>query len=110
MPKGRKPQAHESTFLGTPGSIATPGPDTNHFGGNTSSVELTTDNGDLLIFDCGTSARGLAAESMAQGRKAIHSNILRGHMHWDHVQGLLFFTRAFVRRNSVAIYGPEPAS
>ena len=30
-------------FWGTRGSIATPGPGTNHFGGNTSCVELTTD-------------------------------------------------------------------
>ena len=56
-------------FWGTRGSIATPGPGTNHFGGNTSCVELTTANGDLLIFDCGTGARGLAAELMAQGKK-----------------------------------------
>src|SRR5437763_10404140 len=41
-------------FWGTRGSIATPGPATNYFGGNTSCVELTTANGDLLIFDCGT--------------------------------------------------------
>ena len=54
-------------FWGTRGSIATPGPGTNHFGGNTSCVELTTAGGDLLIFDCGTGARGLAAELMAQG-------------------------------------------
>jgi hypothetical protein len=45
-------------FWGTRGSIATPGPGTNYFGGNTSCVELTTANGDLLIFDCGTGAHG----------------------------------------------------
>ena len=66
-------------FWGTRGSIATPGPGTNHFGGNTSCVELTTANGDLLIFDCGTGAHPLAAELMAQGKKAINSNILLGH-------------------------------
>ena len=63
-------------FWGTRGSIATPGPATNHFGGNTSCVELTTANGDLLIFDCGTGAHRLAGELMAQGRKAINSNIV----------------------------------
>ena len=94
-------------FWGTRGSIATPGPGTNHFGGNTSCVELTTDKGDLLILDCGTGARGLAAELMAQGRKAIHANILLGHTHWDHIQGFPFFSPAFVKGNSVAIYGPE---
>ena len=66
-------------FWGTRGSIATPGPGTNYFGGNTSCVELTTANGDLLIFDCGTGARRLAAELMAQGKEAINSNILLGH-------------------------------
>ena len=94
-------------FWGTRGSIATPGPGTNHFGGNTSCVELTTASGDLLIFDCGTGARGLAAELMAQGKRAINSNILLGHTHWDHIQGFPFFSPAFVNGNSVAIYGPE---
>ena len=93
-------------FWGTRGSIATPGPGTNHFGGNTSCVELTTDSGDVLIFDCGTGARQLAAELMAQGKTALNSNILLGHTHWDHIQGFPFFTPAFVKGNAVAIYGP----
>jgi CheY-like chemotaxis protein len=94
-------------FWGTRGSIAVPGPGTNHFGGNTSCVQLTTDKDDLLILDCGTGARQLATELMAQGRKAINANILLGHTHWDHIQGFPFFTPAFVEGNSVAIYGPE---
>jgi CheY-like chemotaxis protein/phosphoribosyl 1,2-cyclic phosphodiesterase len=94
-------------FWGTRGSIATPGPGTNHFGGNTSCVELTTAGGDLLIFDCGTGAHRLAATLMAQGKKAVSANILLGHTHWDHIQGFPFFGPAFVKGNSVAIYGPE---
>jgi CheY-like chemotaxis protein/phosphoribosyl 1,2-cyclic phosphodiesterase len=94
-------------FWGTRGSIATPGPGTNHFGGNTSCVELTTANGDLLIFDCGTGVHRLAAELMAQGKKAIDANILLGHTHWDHIQGFPFFSPAFVKGNSASIYGPE---
>jgi CheY-like chemotaxis protein/phosphoribosyl 1,2-cyclic phosphodiesterase len=94
-------------FWGTRGSIATPGPGTNHFGGNTSCVELTTAGGALLIFDCGTGAHPLAAALMAQGRKHIDANILLGHTHWDHIQGFPFFSPAFVKGNSVAIHGPE---
>ena len=94
-------------FWGTRGSIATPGPGTNHFGGNTSCVQLTTANGGLLILDCGTGARRLAAELMARGGNTIHSNILLGHTHWDHIQGFPFFGPAFVQGNSAAIYGPE---
>src|SRR3982750_4172854 len=94
-------------FWGTRGSIATPGPGTNHFGGNTSCVELTTNAGDSLIFDCGTGARGLAAELMSRSKGPIPSNILLGHTHWDHIQGFPFFAPAFAPGNSVAIYGPE---
>lgn len=94
-------------FWGTRGSIATPGPGTNHFGGNTSCVELTTDSGALLIFDCGTGAHQLAAALMAEGADAINANILLGHTHWDHIQGFPFFSPAFVKGNTVAIHGPE---
>ena len=94
-------------FWGTRGSIATPGPGTTHFGGNTSCVEVTTDNGDLLILDCGTGVHPLATKLMADNKSAIHANILLGHTHWDHIQGFPFFTPAFVGGNSVAIYGPE---
>ena len=94
-------------FWGTRGSIATPGPGTIHFGGNTSCVELTTDDGDLLVFDCGTGAYPLATELMAKDKQTIHGNILVGNTHWDHIQGFPFFTPAFVGGNSFAIHGPE---
>lgn len=100
-------------FWGTRGSIATPGPGTNHFGGNTSCVALTSDNGELLILDCGTGAHMLAAELMGKENKAanvIKANILLGHTHWDHIQGFPFFLPAFVEGNTVAIYGPEGSS
>ena len=103
----RKLRGMRIRFWGTRGSIATPGPGTNHFGGNTSCVELTTASGDLLIFDCGTGAHGLASALMRQGKKPINANVLLGHTHWDHIQGFPFFSPAFVKGNSVAIYGPE---
>jgi len=94
-------------FWGTRGSIATPGPGTNHFGGNTSCVKVTTASGQLLILDCGTGAHPLAAELMVQGKNPICASILLGHTHWDHIQGFPFFSPAFVKGNSIAIYGPE---
>jgi CheY-like chemotaxis protein/phosphoribosyl 1,2-cyclic phosphodiesterase len=94
-------------FWGTRGSIATPGPETNYFGGNTSCVEVTTDDGNLLILDCGTGAHRLAGRLMDSGKKPISANILLGHTHWDHIQGFPFFSPAFVKGNSVTIYGPQ---
>lgn len=94
-------------FWGTRGSIATPGPGTIHFGGNTSCVEITTDSGDLLVLDCGTGANPLATALMARAQEPINANILFGHTHWDHIQGFPFFSPAFAKGNTVAIYGPE---
>jgi phosphoribosyl 1,2-cyclic phosphodiesterase len=85
-------------FWGTRGSIATPGPGTNYFGGNTSCVELTTANGALLIFDCGTGAHRLAAELMAQGKKVINANILLGirtGITFKGVRGIRYYSHNF---------------
>jgi CheY-like chemotaxis protein/phosphoribosyl 1,2-cyclic phosphodiesterase len=94
-------------FWGTRGSIATPGPGTNYFGGNTSCVEITTADGDLLIFDCGTGAHALSADLATRGDVPTDVNILLGHTHWDHIQGFPFFGPAFEESNSVSIYGPH---
>jgi CheY-like chemotaxis protein len=94
-------------FWGTRGSIATPGPGTVHFGGNTSCVEATTASGKRVIFDCGTGARPLGNQLMANGSRPCRAAILIGHTHWDHIQGFPFFTPAFVPGNEFDVYGPE---
>ena len=66
-------------FWGTRGSIATPGPDTLRFGGNTSCVEVTTSAGACFILDCGTGARALGAALMARGPKPLTATILLSH-------------------------------
>ena len=95
-------------FWGTRGSIATPGPGTNHFGGNTSCIELTTPTGHCLMLDCGTGARLLGNRLLvAAGSSPIHATILLTHTHWDHIQGFPFFAPLFVSGNSFEFYGPE---
>src|SRR6266487_4578988 len=94
-------------FWGTRGSIATPGPSTNRFGGNTSCVELVTNSGRRFIFDCGTGARPLGAHLMASGPKPLSAVILLSHTHWDHIQGFPFFAPLFVPGNSFTVCGPE---
>ncbi len=96
-------------FWGTRGSIATPGPSTNHFGGNTSCVEVTTDDGELFVFDVGTGARGLGQDLLTRGKSSIRGNILLTHTHWDHIQGFPFFVPAFIPGNHFAVYAPEGA-
>lgn len=91
-------------FWGTRGSIAAPGPDTNHFGGNTSCIELSTEDGKRLILDCGTGARLLGNELMKTIRGPISATILLTHTHWDHIQGFPFFAPLFEPANHFSVY------
>jgi len=93
-------------FWGTRGSIAAPGPSTNHFGGNTSCVELTTPTGAMLVLDCGTGARLLGDQLQARNSGPVSATILLTHTHWDHIQGFPFFAPLFVPRNHFDICGP----
>jgi CheY-like chemotaxis protein/phosphoribosyl 1,2-cyclic phosphodiesterase len=93
-------------FWGTRGSIATPGPSTNRYGGNTSCVELVTDSGRRFIFDSGTGARPLGVHLMSSAPKPIEAAILLSHTHWDHIQGFPFFVPLFVPGNKFTVCGP----
>jgi CheY-like chemotaxis protein/phosphoribosyl 1,2-cyclic phosphodiesterase len=90
-------------FWGTRGSIPTPSPNTNRYGGNTSCIELRTDDGDLFILDCGTGLRQLGQE-LSQVDKPIVGTILLSHTHWDHTQGFAFFDPVFKPGNQFTIF------
>ena len=93
-------------FWGTRGSIATPGPSTVRYGGNTSCVELRSDGGALVVLDCGTGARPLGL-ALVDEEDAPSGAILLGHTHWDHIQGLPFFEPLFRPGGRWELYGPR---
>ena len=93
-------------FWGTRGSIATPGPSTNRFGGNTSCVEMVTKAGKRFIFDCGTGLRLLGNDLLANAPRPIHATILISHTHWDHIQGFPFFAPIFMPGGQFTVCGP----
>ncbi len=94
-------------FWGTRGSIATPGPTTVRFGGNTCCVEVITNAGQRFILDCGTGARPLGIELMQKGPRPLKASILLSHTHWDHIQGFPFFAPLFIPGNEFSIAAPE---
>ena len=94
-------------FWGTRGSIAKPGPSTTHYGGNTSCIEVRSSSGTLVILDCGTGAHSLGQDLLVMGGKGLRGHILISHTHWDHIQGLPFFSPLFVPGNEWHIYGPK---
>jgi phosphoribosyl 1,2-cyclic phosphodiesterase len=93
------------TFWGTRGSIATPGPATNLYGGNTACVELRCGD-DILIFDAGTGIRPLGLALMKEfGGRPFTLHVFISHTHWDHIQGFPFFLPAYSPLTTLHVYG-----
>lgn len=92
-------------FYGVRGSISSPGPDTVHYGGNTSCVFLETDDESLIVFDAGTGIRKLGDDLLARdsflGTKKPDIYILFSHYHWDHIQGFPFFKPAYQDKQKI---------
>jgi ribonuclease BN (tRNA processing enzyme)/CheY-like chemotaxis protein len=93
-------------FFGTRGSIATPGPHTLRYGGNTSCVEIRSNSGTLVVLDMGTGAAVLGQELMERGGP-LRGHVLISHMHWDHIQGIPFFPPFRVPGSVWDIYAPR---
>ncbi len=89
-------------FWGVRGSIATPGPETVRYGGNTPCVEVRA-GGRLIILDGGTGLRTLGQQLL--GQMPVEADIFLSHLHWDHIQGIPFFTPAFIPGNTFRLYG-----
>ncbi len=94
-------------FWGTRGSIPAPGKETIKYGGNTSCIEIRTDN-ILLIIDAGSGIRELGNFLLKEfKRESITGHIFLSHTHWDHIQGIPFFTPAYIPDNKFTLYGPR---
>ncbi len=89
------------TFYGVRGSIPSPGPATNKYGGNTSCVFVELDNGHNLILDAGTGIRKLGKRIETDSSTV---NILLSHGHWDHIQGFPFFAPLYQENRSIRVY------
>jgi phosphoribosyl 1,2-cyclic phosphodiesterase len=90
-------------FWGVRGSIACPGPKTVRYGGNTTCIEIRTDDNELIIIDAGTGIFPLSQSLLAE--LPVTANILITHSHWDHIQGLPLFIPNFIPGNTLRLHG-----
>lgn len=90
-------------FWGVRGSIASPGPRTVRYGGNTTCIEVRSDANELIVLDGGTGIFQLAQTLFKE--MPLTSHIFITHTHWDHIQGLPFFIPLFIPGNKVRIHG-----
>ncbi len=96
------------TFWGTRGSLATPGPETITYGGDTSCVAITgVDPAHLIVLDAGTGIRRLGTNVSSEVKRI---DIFLSHLHLDHILGLGFFAPLFRPDLRVTIWAPPSST
>jgi phosphoribosyl 1,2-cyclic phosphodiesterase len=97
-------------FWGVRGSIPVAAYDFLGCGGNTACVELRTKD-TILIIDAGTGIRRLGIELQREMLgPQLKVDLLLTHFHWDHIQGLPFFSPLYSPDTEVRFHSTRPAS
>jgi phosphoribosyl 1,2-cyclic phosphodiesterase len=93
-----------ATIWGCRGTLASPGPETVRYGGQTSCISVELSDGSLVILDAGTGIRpfGLSLAGVSPPRV----DLLITHLHTDHIEGLRFFTPFWDPSVEFRIWGP----
>jgi len=79
------------------------------YGGNTTCIEVRTDDNELIILDAGTGIFPLSQTLLAE--LPVQANVFISHSHWDHIQGLPFFIPNFIPGNVLRLHGAyDPVS
>lgn len=94
----------EITFWGVRGSYPVPGAATVRYGGQTSCVEARSASGHTVIVDAGTGMRALGNKLLREAQGPMHHHVLLSHVHWDHIQGLPFFSPAYIPGTQISVY------
>src|SRR5256885_16342238 len=109
------------SFWGVRGSTPTVDPTTWRYGGNTPCLELSAPDGTEFILDCGTGLRMLGnretlsnprakrdgksdGKGAAKGGRFPETHIFVTHYHWDHIQGIPFFSPLYAENNEFHFY------
>jgi phosphoribosyl 1,2-cyclic phosphodiesterase len=92
------------TFHGVRGSTPCHGHDIARYGGNTSCVSVDVPGASPIVFDLGTGLRYFGASQPHDG--SFRGTCLLTHLHWDHTQGLPFFTPMLKPGAEFDVYAP----
>jgi len=99
----------EMKFWGVRGSIPTARRDTFEFGGNTACVEVRVPGQDILIIDGGSGIRNLGTSLQEEFEgQPLSLHLFLTHFHWDHIQGLPFFTPLYSGLNKIMFHSGRP--
>ena len=90
------------TVWGCRGSLPSPGPEKNFYGGNTSCVQVEHKN-TLIVLDGGSGIQRLGTHI---NRDITEVHIMLSHLHIDHTMGLGFFLPLYNPNITVHLWGP----
>ena len=93
-----------ATVWGSRGTIASPGPETVRYGGQTSCISLALSDGSLVILDAGTGIRSFGMSLANAHPRRV--DVLITHLHTDHIEGLRFFQPFWDPSVEFHIWGP----
>lgn len=88
---------------GSRGSIPVSGKQYLHYGGNTTCLEIRTNDDRILIVDAGSGIREAGNYLIAADRHDF--TLLLTHAHWDHIMGFPFFKPIYSRKTNLNIWG-----
>jgi phosphoribosyl 1,2-cyclic phosphodiesterase len=88
---------------GSRGSIPVSGKQYLHYGGNTTCLEIRTNDDRILIVDAGSGIREAGNSLIAAGRHEF--TLLLTHAHWDHIMGFPFFKPIYSSETNLNIWG-----
>lgn len=95
------------TFYGVRGSTPCSCDANQRYGGNTACVALEAPGRAPILFDLGTGLRFFGMTQPTDG--TFRGTALVSHLHWDHVQGIPFFTPMLAAGARLDVYAPRQA-
>ncbi len=78
-------------------------------GGNTTCIEVRTNDDRIIIIDGGTGLRDLGVSLLKKRDPGTDFTMFFTHFHWDHLQGIPFFGPAWIKGNRITFASPYPS-
>jgi len=88
---------------GARGSIPVSGPEYIKYGGDTTCLEIRTQNDEVIIVDAGSGIRRLGNQLIDEGK--YHYHLIFTHSHLDHILGFPFFKPIYHPKATVHLMG-----
>jgi len=88
---------------GSRGPIPVSGAEYVKYGGDTTCMEIRTQDDQIIIIDAGTGIRRLGNQLLEEGRFVY--DMIFTHAHWDHLMGFPFFKPLYVKGTEIRLQG-----